>query len=160
MEEQILVIEDEETLRNNLATFLERLGCTVTTVATGEQALCALSEHTFDVLITDIDGLQILKQLQSWSLETTPLVMTAFGSMESAIDAFQCGAHDYLLKPFTFEDLEQKLNNISAHRELIRENRQLRAQIHATVQTTALPTRSISAALLPTRSVVCPRGLA
>ena len=135
MDEHILVVEDEETLRNNLATFLERLGCKVTTVATGEQALGELSEQSFDILITDIylpdiDGLQILRQVQSWSLDITTLVMTAFGSMESAIEAFQCGAHDYLLKPFTFEDLEQKLANILAHRGLIRENRWLRARIH------------------------------
>ncbi|HFD79644.1 MAG TPA: sigma-54-dependent Fis family transcriptional regulator [Gammaproteobacteria bacterium] len=156
MGENIIVIEDEETLRNNLATFLTRRGYCVSSAASGQEGIRRLQEQSFDILITDIylpdiDGIEILNQLRSLSMDTTPLVMTAFGSIESAIEAFQCGAHDYLLKPFSFEDLAQKLGNIAAYRQAIQENRRLRARVHGKEESTHIIHRSSSMRELLTR---------
>ena len=137
MSDRILIIEDEETLRNNLAAHLTNRGYEANAVGTGAEGIRALAERPYDFLITDlyledIDGVEILKRLQTWSADTTTLVITAYGTMESAIEAFRCGAFDYIVKPFLFTELDQKIENISMHRKLIRENTLLRTRLHAT----------------------------
>ncbi len=135
MEQKVLIVEDEETLRNNLSVFLQQRGYRVTAACSGKEAVQALEREDYDILLTDIylrdiDGIEVLRQIQRLGLDTTPLVMTAYASVESAIEAFRCGAHDYLLKPFSFDDLSHKLGNISTYRQVIRENRVLRARLH------------------------------
>jgi DNA-binding NtrC family response regulator len=134
---RILIIEDEDTLRGNLAKYLSGRGYEANGVSTAAEGISALGERSYDILITDLyledsHGVEILKQLPSWSANTTTLVMTAYGSMESAIEAFRCGVHDYVLKPFSFSELDRKIANIAEHRKLLRDNAQLRAQLHLT----------------------------
>jgi DNA-binding NtrC family response regulator len=133
--DRILIIEDEDTLRGNLATYLTRRGYDANGVSTAAEGLSALGERPYDILITDLylkdaNGVEILRQLPAWSANTATLVMTAYGSMESAIEAFRCGVHDYILKPFSFTELDQKIASIVEHRKFVRETEQLRAQLH------------------------------
>jgi len=133
---RVLIIDDEDTLRTNLSTFLTRKGYSAQGVASAAEGIKALAERQCDILITDLcledgDGIQVVKQIQSWGLDATVLVMTAYGTLESAIEAFRCGVHDYILKPFSFDELERKLENITKYRQLQRENTLLRAQLHA-----------------------------
>ena len=135
MSSRILIIEDEETLRENLAAYLTERGHETHAVGSAAEGVRILAAHPYDILITDLyledaDGIDILKELQSWSTDIVTLVMTAYGSMDSAIEAFRCGAQDFILKPISFAELDQKLDNISRYRRLLRENALVRAQLH------------------------------
>ena len=134
MGESILIVEDEETLRKNLATFLAREGHSVVAAASGAVAMDHLTQHSFDIVVTDIqlgdlDGLDLLKRVRSEAPNTVVLIMTAYASINSAVEAFRNGAHDYMLKPFSLQELRQKINNIAKYHKLIRENAILRREI-------------------------------
>ena len=134
MGERILIIEDEESLRRNLERCLAELGHKVSCAACGEDAVGLLHREQFDIVITDIrlgdmDGLDILKRITSLSSQAGVLVMTAYGSLDSAIEAFRSGAHDYILKPFSLEEIEQRVKNIASNRNLQRQNALLRQEI-------------------------------
>jgi len=132
--EKILIIEDENTLRRNLEIFLGDLGHRVRCAACGQDAVGLLYHEQFDIVITDIhlgdmDGLDLVKWITSWSSQTSVLVMTAYGSLDSSIQAFRSGAHDYVLKPFSLEEIEQRVNNIARYRDLQRQNAALRQKM-------------------------------
>jgi two-component system, sensor histidine kinase and response regulator len=104
----ILLIEDEARLRENLQTLLQRDGYHVTTAPNGAEGIKRLRQESFDLVITDlvmpeVDGFQVLEYLKAYSPETVVVVMTAFVSAGSAIDALRKGAYDYLSKPFEFD---------------------------------------------------------
>jgi two-component system, sensor histidine kinase and response regulator len=104
----ILLIEDEARLRHNLQTLLQSEGYHVTVAQNGAEGIKRLRQETFDLVITDlvmpgIDGFQVLKYLKSYSPETVVMVMTAYVSAGSVIDALRKGAYDYLSKPFEFD---------------------------------------------------------
>ncbi|MCG3195222.1 MAG: Transcriptional regulatory protein ZraR [Thermoanaerobaculia bacterium] len=128
---RLLVAEDERAQREALVQFLSARGHEVTGVATGEQAMERLAAETFSLLITDLrlpgmDGLAVVRRAREIDEEMGVLLITAFASVESAIEALRAGAHDYLLKPLIFEDVARKVANLLAHRELVRENARLR----------------------------------
>jgi two-component system, sensor histidine kinase and response regulator len=104
----ILLIEDEARLRENLQTLLQCDGYHVTTAQNGAEGIKRLRQESFDLVITDlvmpeVDGFQVLEYLKAYSPETVVVVMTAFVSAGSAIDALRKGAYDYLSKPFEFD---------------------------------------------------------
>jgi DNA-binding NtrC family response regulator len=130
--ERILIVEDEATLCANIRRALARDGHDVTGVGTGAEALTALDARSFDLVITDlrlpdIDGLGVLARVREVSPDTVVLLMTAFASVDSAVEALRRGAHDYLLKPLSLADLSRKVAHIAAYRRLGRENARLRA---------------------------------
>jgi len=132
--ESILIVEDEETLRKNLTTYRSREGHGVASAACGAEAVALLAEQSFDIVVTDIqlgdlDGLELLKRVRAEAPDTVVLMMTAYASITSAVEAFRSGAHDYLLKPFSLQELRQKVNNIAQYRKLIRDNAILRREI-------------------------------
>jgi two-component system response regulator PilR (NtrC family) len=134
MTERVLVAEDEEILRRNLCDYLSKHGYDVTGVEDGEKALEKLLEEDFAVVVTDIrmphmDGITLLKRVTAERPETRVLVTTAFASVDTAVEALRYGAFDYLLKPITFEDLLQKVNNLVAYRALENEVRRLRRDL-------------------------------
>ncbi|MGD8617207.1 MAG: sigma-54 dependent transcriptional regulator [Gammaproteobacteria bacterium] len=134
MAESILIVEDEETLGKNLATFLAREGHRAACAASGAEAMGLLGRQSFDIVLTDIqlgdlDGVELLKRVRSEAPDTVVLMMTAYASIHSAVEAFRNGAHDYLLKPFSLQELRQKIHNIAQYRKLIRENAILRREI-------------------------------
>jgi signal transduction histidine kinase len=104
----ILLIEDEARLRENLQALLQREDYRVTTAQNGAEGIKQLRQESFDLVITDlvmpeVDGFQVLEYLKAYSPTTVVVVMTAYVSAGSAIDALRKGAYDYLSKPFEFD---------------------------------------------------------
>lgn len=107
---RIIIVEDEENILNMLTEFLTSNGYEVDPFNDSRKALSALKNNGYHVLITDlmmpkVDGLQLINFIQKEYIDTLGIVMTGYGSMESAITAMRCGAFDYVLKPFKFEEV-------------------------------------------------------
>ncbi len=121
---KMLVAEDEQTLREGIGTAFRDRGWEVTEAADGAAAIARLEEEVFDVLVTDFqmperNGLDVLKRAKMINEGTVGLVMTAYGTVESAVEAMKAGAHDYVLKPFDLEELELKVEKALEHRRLL-----------------------------------------
>jgi len=121
---KILVAEDERTLREGIATAFRDRGWEVVEAADGAAAIARLEEAVFDVLVTDYQmpeksGLDVLKRCKMINEGTVALVMTAYGTVESAVDAMRAGAYDYVLKPFDLEEMEMKVERAIEHRRLL-----------------------------------------
>lgn len=104
MNANILLVEDDSTARMLLSEVLQGAGYTVTTAPDGETALVLLEQHTFDVVLTDIrmhdiDGIQVLQTAKQQRIPPAVILLTGFGSLETAVAALRSGAQDYLLKP-------------------------------------------------------------
>jgi DNA-binding NtrC family response regulator len=131
---EILVVDDEPLIRETLAEYLTQEGFAVATRPDGESALALARERRFDVALCDvqlpgIDGLALLQKLQQLNPETFVLLITAYATVENAVEAFQRGAHDYLMKPILFDEVLAKLKRLLEHRELFRENQWLRREL-------------------------------
>ena len=132
---QILVVDDEEPMRYFLKTTLEGEGYRVLTAASGEEALKKLEEASFDLAVVDlkmpgsIDGVQLMKEAGRIAPETAIIVLTAYASLESAIEAVRQGAFDYITKPIEIDPLclavEKALEKKQAEDEIRRRNEQL-----------------------------------
>lgn len=133
--QKVLVVEDEELMRNILRTLLEDEGYEVFTADSSEAALKVFPETVIDVTLTDIkmsgmDGLTLLDRIKAIDEHALVIVMTAFSSVDSAIAALRKGAYDYITKPFVNEDLLQTVRNAIRNRELFSENRALRRELN------------------------------
>ncbi|MEZ4252106.1 MAG: response regulator, partial [Polyangiales bacterium] len=111
MEERarILVVDDEEVIREVIADFLSMEDFSVQTAADGRQAIAELDRGRFDLVLSDlkmphVGGLELLEEMQRRQLKTKAVIMTGFGTIETAIEAMKRGAHDYILKPFRVEE--------------------------------------------------------
>jgi DNA-binding NtrC family response regulator len=143
MVERILVVEDESTLCHNIERVLSRSGHTVTAVETGAAALAELDAHAFDLVLTDlrlpdVDGLAVLDKVRRVSPDTVVLIMTAFASVDSAVEALRRGAQDYMLKPLSLADLSKKVQLYADYRRLGRENARLRTLVRGEDEPIAL----------------------
>jgi len=132
MKPTVLVVEDEEKLRRVVELQLKTEGFEVEQAGTAEDAL-KLADRA-DVIITDlrlpgISGLDLLLKLRSQDLRTPVIVMTAFGSIETAVEAMKAGAVDFLPKPFSLDHLMTVVNKALEMRALRDENRELRAEL-------------------------------
>lgn len=131
---RILIVEDEEIIRDTLREFLSGERYVVETAGSVAEAFDRARQSDFDVAICDVqlpdgDGIDLLKKLQQLNLETLTLVITAYATVENAVDAFKAGAFDYLVKPVLFEELAHKLENLFRYRELHLENVHLRREL-------------------------------
>ncbi|MFN7964680.1 MAG: sigma-54 dependent transcriptional regulator [Acidobacteriota bacterium] len=121
---KILVAEDERNLREGIAEAFRDAGHEVTEAHDGQQALTALEQQVYDLVITDYkmpgcDGLEVLRRARMVN-DTTPVIMvTAYGTVEGAVEAMRLGAFDYILKPFNLEELEMKAQRAFEHRRLV-----------------------------------------
>ena len=125
--EKILVVDDEQSLREVLSIMLKRAGYAVTSAADGEEAIEYLNKEIFDLVITDlrmpkVDGMEVLKAVKSASPETVVLVITAFATADSAVEAMKQGAYDYLTKPFQVDEVQLIIRNALEKRRLTTEN--------------------------------------
>lgn len=125
--EKILVVDDEQSLREVLSIMLKRTGYAVTSVADGEEAIELLNKDIFDLVITDlrmpkIDGMEVLKAAKSASPETVVLIITGFASADSGVEAMKQGAYDYLTKPFQVDEVQMIIRNALEKRRLTTEN--------------------------------------
>jgi len=130
----ILVVDDEQSLRELLEILLGKAGHEVTAVADAAGALARLAGAAFDLVITDLrlgreSGLDILKAVKASALSTEVVVVTAFATTETAIQAMKAGAYDYVLKPFKVEELKLVVEKALEHRALVAENRALRHRV-------------------------------
>src|SRR5262249_15576622 len=105
----VLVVDDEPLIRETLAEYLAHECLSVTAFAGGEEAAALATERRFDVALCDvqlpgIDGIELLKRLVKINPGTFVLLITAYATVESAVEAFQRGAHDYLMKPILLEE--------------------------------------------------------
>jgi DNA-binding NtrC family response regulator len=130
----VLVVDDEPLIRATLAEYLSGEGFVVTACASGEEALAEAGQRPYDVALCDvqlpgIDGIEVLERLLKISPETFVLLITAYATVESAVEAFQRGAHDYLMKPIILDEVAGKVRRLLAYRELARENQWLRREL-------------------------------
>lgn len=134
MNERILIADDEEIVRTNVQEFLESKGYFVESVGTGDAALERVLEEDYALVIADIrmpgmDGITLLKRIVSERPETFVLMITAYASVETAVNSLRHGAYDYLLKPVVFEDLLQRIQNLFEFRALKGEVLRLRRDL-------------------------------
>lgn len=146
----ILVVDDDRVTRDLLHEVLAGEGYRVVTSGSGEEALEIGEQECFDVIISDmklgsdLNGLDVLRAYKSIQPESEVILITAFGSMETAIEAVKAGAFDYLSKPFKIEEVLLQVERALNNRNLIRENRNLRHQLGSQVQLSSLVGRSPS----------------
>lgn len=125
--EKILVADDDRLLRNFIVETLKRQGKEVTAVENGQEAIFRLEEETFDLIISDVQmpiqsGLEVLQKAKKLHPQTLVILATAFGTIESAVEAMRLGAFHYLIKPFSPEALESALEKAEEHLRLVKEN--------------------------------------
>ena len=130
----ILVVDDEEIMREILESLLARQGCRVRLATSGEEALEAVKADPFDAAIVDvmmpgINGLETLARLQRIDAELPVVMITAFGTAANTREAFKRGAFDFIEKPFKNDDVLVVVRNAVAQRRLVTENRTLRQSL-------------------------------
>jgi DNA-binding NtrC family response regulator len=132
--ESVLVIDDEEVMRDVLGTLLTQAGCHVTLAKDGAEGLALARKQAFDAAIVDImlpemDGIAVLEELKHIDADLVVLVITAYASVETALAAMKKGAFDYITKPFKHEEVLHILGNGLRQRRLQRENLELRTAL-------------------------------
>lgn len=132
----ILVIDDDTLMREYVQEALARAGHRVDAAANGADGLAALESADYDVLVTDlkmapVDGLEVLRRARASCPDTQVVVMTAYGTIETAVEAIKEGAADYILKPFSPDALELAVDRAVERTRLTRENQYLREEIGA-----------------------------
>ena len=128
---RILVVDDERVIREILADFLTMEGFSVQTAADGQDALASLSRGHFDLVLSDlkmpgVGGLELLAAIQEHTPHVVTVIMTGFGTVETAIDAMKRGAYDYILKPFKVEEVVRTIRRGLEKRKLQAENFRLK----------------------------------
>jgi len=131
---RILIAEDEKTQRDLLEGFLKKEGFLVDAVANGREALQKLENHFFDIALIDykmpeLDGIQTLKEIRRLFPDLPVVMMTAYGTVETAVVSMKAGALDYLTKPIDLEELLLILQKVRERSNLIKENRELKARL-------------------------------
>ncbi|MBN8968836.1 MAG: sigma-54-dependent Fis family transcriptional regulator [Rhizobiales bacterium] len=118
---RVLVVDDQIGARRSLALLLENAGIETAQAADGVEALRVLQEDAFDVVISDLrmvnmTGVELLKAIKSRDLDVPFILITAYGSIDSAVEVMRCGAFDYVTKPFKEKDIVEKIRNAYEHR--------------------------------------------
>ncbi len=134
MAEHLLIVEDEDELRDKLQRVFIDEGYSVDAVADGEAAIKLYDEGLYDAVITDIilpgiDGIELLRRIKERSHEQSVIVMTAFASLDTAVKALKAGAFDYLIKPLMHEEIKQSVRNALREKSLRTENVILKKEI-------------------------------
>jgi DNA-binding NtrC family response regulator len=131
---RVLLVEDEANMVRTLSRILERAGYEVATAANGREALAALEGEPIDVLITDLnmpvmDGMTLLRSMQDIVSKPAIIVLTGYGTIQSAVDAMKLGASDYLIKPCNPDDLKIVIERQLELRSLRREVANLKREV-------------------------------
>jgi len=140
----ILVVDDDEDTRELLREVLSEEGYRVNTSGSGEEAMEIGKAEFFDVIISDmrlgpnLNGLDVLRAYKAIQPESEVILITAFGSMETAIEAVKAGAFDYISKPFKIDEVLLQVQRALGNRKLLRENRSLKRQLGTQVQLSSL----------------------
>ncbi len=136
---KILIIDDEEYMREIVRQGLEAAGFRVEDAADGKDALSRIRERPYDVIITDlrlpgVPGEKILQESLAIFPDTIVIIMTGFGNIQTAVEAIRAGAYDYLPKPFQLDELVMRVEKGVQDRRLRSENSQLRSELHGIYQ--------------------------
>jgi DNA-binding NtrC family response regulator len=131
---RILVVDDEPMVCLALTNWLEEENYLAKAVGNGPEAIACLREENWDIVLLDLrmpgmDGMEVLKQLQEIAPQTVVIMITAYASIPSAVQAMKEGAYDYIVKPLDVEQLTLMLNRIVEHQQLITENILLRKSL-------------------------------
>jgi len=133
---QILIIDDEEAMRDSMSLVLKKEGYRVRQAADGKDGLSLFNQETFHVVFLDlklpgVKGLQILSQIKESSPETPVIIITGYSSIESAVEAIKLGAFDYMAKPFSPEELRIITKKAIESRKMLLETLYLRSELQA-----------------------------
>ena len=131
---RILVVDDEPAQRELVSGFLRKRGFEVDEAAGGQAALARFTQEPFDLVLTDqrmpdLSGLDLLQRLRAVTPEAAVIVMTAYGTIETAVGAIKAGATDYLSKPINLDELLHRIEQVRERQRLLGENRELRAAL-------------------------------
>ncbi|MCX7977542.1 MAG: sigma-54 dependent transcriptional regulator [Bdellovibrionaceae bacterium] len=134
MKPRLLVVDDESSIREFMEIFLKKEGYDVTLAEDGARAKDLLQKRTFDMVISDLQmpnmtGMELLKFAKDNYPETVFVMMTAFGTLENAVEAMKMGAYDYLTKPCKIDEVRIVIQNALRNRQLETENRVLRREL-------------------------------
>jgi len=137
---RILIVDDEFSVRNSLTAWFEDEGYTVDVAANGKEALAKLAEHPWDIFFLDLkmpgmSGLELQKKIIEINPDSTIVIITAYASVESAVEAMQTGAYDYLSKPFDPDYLGLLVRNIIERKNLKEETANLKKTIEGVYTT-------------------------
>jgi two-component system, NtrC family, response regulator AlgB len=143
----ILIVDDDSGIRTHLATYVRDLGHETRVAADAMEALAAMDSGSFDVVVSDVrmagmDGLTLLRELRTRHPEAGVVLMTAYGTIPDAVEAIRNGAYDYLVKPFSLEQVGLLLGRMLEVQALRHENRALRQAVEV-----PLPIESRNAAI-------------
>ncbi len=147
MSNSILVVDDDEAHRGMLRTMLRSWGYAVEEASDGDEAVALVREKAFAVVLTDVrmarlSGINALKGILEYNPALPVVLMTAYSSVETAVEALRLGAYDYLVKPLDFDNLKSVLHQAIEHSRLSVENRELRRQLSNTVSMPGIIGRS------------------
>jgi len=134
MDKKLLIVEDEETLCESLKRVLSREGYIVDTVNNAESALTMQHERPYDLIVTDIilpgmTGIELIRKIREINPEQIVVVMTAYASLETAVEALRAGSYDYIVKPVMHEEIKQIVRNAINQKVLQKENFLLKCQL-------------------------------
>ena len=134
MKYSVLVVDDDKLVNEFLVETLKRAGYQVQSVFSGEDALVLFKEKEFDIVVSDLkmkemDGVQLLKHIKNINRNTVFVLMTAYGTVETAVQAIKLGAYDFLLKPVLPETIEHIMNRITEMLNLKQENETMRQDL-------------------------------
>ncbi|MDT8440989.1 MAG: sigma-54 dependent transcriptional regulator [Desulfuromonadales bacterium] len=134
--ERLLIVDDEEGMRRLLVKVLTRAGYETVVAGSGAEALRQVAADRFDLVVTDIkmpemDGLQLLRELKDYEPSLPVIVMTAYGTVENAVEALRAGAYDYIAKPFETDELRLAVEKLLERERLLAENRYLHAELES-----------------------------
>ncbi len=131
---KILIVDDEESMRHMLTLILKREGYNARAVGRGSEALAVLDGEAFDFILSDIvmpemGGLDLLKALKEKTVDSTIIMMSAFGNLDTAVEAMKLGAYDYVSKPFKPDEILLTLRKAEERENLRQENLRLRQEV-------------------------------
>ncbi len=135
---KILVVEDDPILRQFIGDVLKRKGCNVTSAENGLIALEEIKKKDFDLIISDLkmdgmDGLELLSKVKETSPSPEMIIITAYGSVSTAVEAMKKGAFDYITKPVELKELDIVIDRVFEHQKLVNENRYLRKELNKNI---------------------------
>ncbi len=135
----ILVVDDEGAIRYSISKTLQRVGYQVSAAASGEEALDMLAEQNFDVVLTDIrmpglTGVELLAKIKERAPDSIVILMTGYASLGTAVESLRLGAHDYLIKPSSSQDIRQSVARGLERARNLQRRRQLLEAIQSNVK--------------------------
>ncbi|MHB8173115.1 MAG: sigma-54-dependent transcriptional regulator [Nitrospirota bacterium] len=147
-DERILVVDDEPGMRSLLSKVLAKSGYSVNAFEKGADALESLNAEDYDLAILDIEmpsmnGIELLKKIKIKDTSLSVVMITAYGSLQSAVEAMRLGAYDYLSKPFEMEEIKHVVGKALERERLIRENRELHKELEEQYRFTGIVGKSL-----------------